>query len=113
MPVQGQLDLSQLLTARDKLDIQEKVAREEYKVSRAERVASIIVETESGKVFDGDEISQGRMARAILGLQSQPEGTTVTWVLADNSVADVTIVELTEALTKAGLRQTEIWTEGA
>lgn len=74
-------------------------------------VDAIKVTTTSGKVFDGDEVSQGRMARAILGLQSQPEGSTVQWVLNDNTVVDVGIAELQEALTLAGLRQTELWVQ--
>ncbi|MNU04313.1 hypothetical protein D3C72_2486760 [compost metagenome] len=51
------------------------------------------------------------MARAILGLQSQPEGSTVQWVLTDNTVLDVGIAELQQALTLAGLRQTELWVQ--
>ncbi len=79
------------------------------KEERARRVAAIVVITESGRAFDGDEISQSRMARAILGLQSQAEGATVRWVLHDNTVVDVGIVEMVEALTMSGLRQTELW----
>jgi hypothetical protein len=83
--------------------------RNAWKLERAKAVATITVTTPSGRVFDGDEDSQGRMARAIIGLQSQAEGATVQWVLADNSVVAVGLAELTEALTLAGLRQTELW----
>lgn len=82
--------------------------REVLKASRAEAVAAIQV-TVNGRVFDGDEISQGRMARAILALQTQPEGTTTVWVLADNTAYAVTITELQEALTLAGAQQTAMW----
>lgn len=85
--------------------------REEFKSGRDDAVSRITVTTASGQVFDGDEISQGRMARSILGMQSQPEGSTVQWVLHDNTVVDVGIVELQEALTLAGLRQTELWVQ--
>ncbi len=87
------------------------VVRERFKADRAEEVARITVTTASGNTFDGDENSQSRMARAILGLQGQPEGSTVQWVLNDNTVVDVGIAELQEALTLAGLRQTELWVQ--
>lgn len=92
----------------DEIEAQE---RERWKRERALLVESIKVTTASGLVFDGDEVSQGRMARAILGLQAQPAGATVKWVLTDNSVVLVAATELTEALTLAGLRQTELWVE--
>ena len=86
--------------------------RDQFKVQRAEAVARIVVQTFSGRTFDGDEISQGRMARAIVALSGEPEGTTVDWVLADNSHAEVDQFELREALKLAGLRQTELWIQG-
>lgn len=86
-----------------------KHARELFKQQRAEAVSRIVVTTASGRTFDGDERSQGRMARAILGLQAAPAGTLVTWVLADNVVVEVGIEELTEALQLAGLEQTRLW----
>lgn len=83
--------------------------RVQFKAQRADAVARITVMTSSGRVFDGDEISQGRMARAIIGLQAQSTGAAVTWVLADNTAVDVDLAELQEALTLAGLRQAELW----
>lgn len=82
--------------------------REEWKASRAAAVEAIDVTTAAGNTFDGDEISQGRMARAILGLQTMP-GSAVTWVLADNSVIQATAAELSEALALAGAAQAAIW----
>lgn len=82
--------------------------RSEWKIRRAERVSAIKVTTSAGHIFDGDEESQGRMARAILGLQSLPGGS-VTWVLADNSVQEVGAAELTEALALAGAEQARLW----
>lgn len=92
-------------------DKKSELEREAFKSARVAAVAGITVTTMSGKVYDGDEVSQGRMARAILGMQSQPEGSTVQWVLHDNTVVDVGIAELQEALTLAGLRQTELWVQ--
>ena len=83
-------------------------AREQAKADRQTAVDSILVTTAAGNTFDGDEISQTRMARAIIALQTT--GTpAVTWVLADNSVIQATAVELSEALALAGAKQAEIW----
>ena len=65
--------------------------RQIFKVERARAVQAITVTTVLGNTFDGDEISQGRMARAILAL---PEGETVRWVLHDNTEIDATEAEL-------------------
>ena len=83
--------------------------REEWKASRAAAVEAIDVTTAAGNTFDGDEISQGRMARAILALNASAPGTTVNWILADNSVIDATAAELTEALALAGAAQAALW----
>jgi hypothetical protein len=87
----------------------EEQLREEWKAQRASQVEAIDVTTAAGNTFDGDEISQGRMARAILALNAAAPGTTVNWVLADNSVIDATVAELTEALALAGAAQAAIW----
>lgn len=71
-------------------------------------VQAIKVTTAAGNTFDGDEISQGRMARAIIALNAT--GTpSVTWVLANNSTIQATAAELTEALSLAGAAQAAIW----
>lgn len=81
---------------------------EEYKKNREVAVAAITVKTASGKVFDGDERSQDRMARAVaLG----SAGELTQWKLADNAIATVTWEELKEALRLAGEAQTAIWTQ--
>lgn len=83
-------------------------ARERAKAARAEAVAAIQVTTSSGKVFDGDEAGQGRLARAIIGMQAAG-ALTWTWTLADNTRAEVTLAELTEALILAGQEQGRLW----
>lgn len=83
--------------------------REEWKKSRAAAVEAIKVTTAAGNTYDGDETSQGRMARAIIALDSSAPGTTVNWVLADNSVIDATAAELAEALALAGAAQAALW----
>lgn len=82
--------------------------REVAKQQRAIAVSAIKVTTSTGKVFDGDEASQGRIARAIIGLQAANVGQ-IAWTLADNSVADVTLAELIEALILAGKEQANLW----
>lgn len=80
-------------------------AREAFKFSRSVVVESIKV-TVGDKVFDGDETSQTRMARAIVVMT---DTETVLWVLADNTQVQVTKAELTEALRLAGEAQTQAW----
>lgn len=87
------------------------IERTLFKAGRQASVEAITVTTSSGRVFDGDEISQGRMARTILSMQGQPDGYTVQWVLSDNTVVDVSAEELHEALKLAGIRQTELWVQ--
>jgi hypothetical protein len=92
-----------VVDATKKLVVDAKIA----KVVRSEAVEAIIVTTASGKAFDGDEVSQGRMARAIA---ASDVGDATVWVLADNAPAMVTHEELKEALRLAGDAQTALWT---
>jgi len=82
--------------------------REAAKAAREAAVAAIKVTTAAGNTFDGDEVSQGRMSRAIIAL-STGLAPSVNWVLADNSVIQATAAELTEALVLAGQAQAAIW----
>ena len=83
--------------------------RDELKAQRDTAVAAIKVTTAAGNTFDGDETSQDRMTRAVVALGAAPAGTTVNWVLADNSVLDASQAELTEALMLAGAAQAALW----
>lgn len=83
-------------------------ARASAKIARSQAVDAIKVKTQAGNTFDGDELSQGRMARAIIAL-STGLAPSVTWVLADNSTIQATAAELTEALVLAGQAQAAIW----
>lgn len=76
------------------------------KLARLGQVREIKVTTQSGKEFDGDEDSQNRMSRAISAMN---DGDNTQWVLADNSVVQVSKVELKEALRLAGAAMTTIW----
>lgn len=81
--------------------------REAFKSNRSIAVQSIKV-TVGDKVFDGDETSQTRMARAIVAMT---DTETVLWVLADNTPVQVTKDELTEALRLAGEAQAQAWVQ--
>jgi len=83
-------------------------ARATAKIARAQAVEAITVTTTAGNTFDGDELSQGRMSRAIIAL-STGLAPSVTWVLADNTTTQTTAAELTEALVLAGMAQAAIW----
>lgn len=82
--------------------------RESAKAARAARVAGIQVTTKAGNTYDGDEVSQGRMARAIVALQAAGV-PSVTWVLANNTVITATVADLAEALALAGAAQAAMW----
>ena len=89
-------------------EVQLVMAREQAKAQRAAAVAAIKVTTAAGNTFDGDERSQDRMARAIIAL-STGWSTSTSWILADNTVIQVTGEELKEALALAGMAQVEAW----
>lgn len=82
--------------------------RETAKAARATAVEAITVTTAAGNTFDGDEVDQGRMARAVIVL-SIGLAASVPWVLADNTVIEATAAELTEALALAGAAQAALW----
>lgn len=92
----------------------EELATEELAQAKAERADAVskITVTVDGMVFDGDEISQERMSRTITAAMATGEDVSAitTWVLADNTVAQVSIKQLAKALRLAGEKQTELWT---
>ncbi|UQY33833.1 hypothetical protein K8U54_19275 [Pseudomonas fulva] len=105
------IDFSQVVTSEDKAYAAAEAERSAFKVERAAQVRRISVTTEAGRCFDGDEISQGRMARAILALDATGPGATVRWVLHDNTAVDVGAPELREALALAGQAQADLWVQ--
>lgn len=88
------------------------IALEQAKAQRADAVSKITVEVD-GMIFDGDETSQTRMGRTVAAAIAEGvdlDTETRTWVLADNTVASVTVRQLTRALRLAGDAQTALWT---
>ena len=92
----------------------EELAAEELAQAKAERATAVsrITVTIDGMTFDGDETSQERMSRTITAAVATGEdmSATTTWVLADNTVAQVSIKQLARALRAAGEAQTSLWT---
>ena len=80
-----------------------------WKTDRQAKVDAITVSVD-GLEFDGDEISQGRMARAVAAADLMTD--TTEWTLADNTIAMVQIQTLKTACRLAGEEQTRIWNEG-
>ena len=70
-------------------------------------VAAIKV-TVNGKVFDGDEVAQGRISRAVAAAESAGV-SAYQWKLADNSVVAVSLDELKQALALAFQAQSALW----
>jgi len=77
------------------------------KQARTDSVAAIQVTTTADNTFDGDEVAQSRMSRAIQVLGTD----TIQWKLADNTFAIVDVAELTEALALAGQAQADLWVQ--
>ena len=82
----------------------------EKKRQRQAAVDAITVTTSTGKTFDGDETSQGRMARAILTAQIAGIVET-TWVLANNITTLITLAELQEALALSVQAMGAMWAD--
>lgn len=91
-------------------EVAEAEALEAAKAERAAAVAALTVEVD-GMVFDGDEKAQERMSRTITAATATGASMddTTTWVLHDNTVATVTIMQLATALRLAGEAQTALW----
>lgn len=108
----GPMPEGALLEAPAKTD--DELAAEELAQAKAERADAVsrITVTVDGMVFDGDEVSQERMSRTITAAVATGEdmSATTTWVLADNTVAKVSIKQLAQALRAAGEQQTKLWT---
>ena len=76
------------------------------KSNRTTLVENIEVEY-NGVVYQGDEISQDRMSRAINSLPD--DVVTILWKSKDNSNQELTRLDLKEILFLAGQEQTRIW----
>ncbi|MFZ6767525.1 DUF4376 domain-containing protein [Undibacterium sp. Di26W] len=90
------------------IDVKKAAAIRESKKAQRQAIVDAITVVVGEKVFDGDEVSQGRMARALIALQFANLSST-KWTLANNETVSVTVPELSQALILSGQRQTDIW----
>ena len=103
----GEATLESWIGSQREADYLAAKADGDWKASRTAAVAGITV-TVDGLTFDGDEVSQGRMARAVVA--SDNDTDTTVWVLANNEPTLVTRSQLKQALRLAGDEQTAVWT---
>lgn len=90
--------------------LEAKVLAEKLKADKDAKLAAIVVEV-NGKVFDGNEKARNNMLASIQASQLLNIESTY-WKLADNSVIEVTVDEVKEALALAIQRVGEIVTNG-
>ena len=87
---------------------QKQIIYNQWKAERQLKVDNIEVEL-NGVIYQGDETSQTRIARAV----SVMEDTDITmWVAKDNSVNELSKADLKYILREAGIKQTLVWNEG-
>jgi len=79
--------------------------REALKKARKKAVDNISVEVD-GLVFDGDELSQARMAKVLLTMEASE---TISWVLKNNETASITKATLKAVLKAATTKQSLLW----
>jgi hypothetical protein len=77
-----------------------------WKSSRQALVDNIEV-TLNTVIYQGDELSQTRMSRAIVALPD--DVVTISWVAKDNTVQLLNRVQLTGLLLQAGQAQSAVW----
>lgn len=103
------IDWNQQVTAAQHQAAADLRARNELKTERQAQTKAIRVTTVMGNVFQGDEVSQSRMANVLAAYAEELPDGTVDWILADNTVATVTMAELEEALRLSVDAQNAIW----
>lgn len=87
--------------------LKHKASRSDKKLLRSQRIQNLRVVVD-GLSFDGDEASQQRMALRAQRMRANGQ-STVRWVLADNTEADVTVEQLEQALDLALQEQGKLW----
>ncbi|HHQ4611966.1 TPA: hypothetical protein ACSP2F_000054 [Aeromonas veronii] len=103
------IDWGKVVTVAEKDRLRSEQGYAKWKQERAALVAAIVV-TVGGHAYQGDELSQGRMARTIAA--SSSDSDTVEWTLSDNTVYGVQVSEIREALRLSVMEQTRIWNNG-
>lgn len=81
------------------------IQRQQFKAARQAKLDSLVVEVD-GMAFQADELSQARIARAVLAMNDYD---TTKWTLADNTVRVVSKSQLLDVMRLATQEQTRIW----
>lgn len=79
--------------------------KQQEKEYRNNLVSSIEI-VYDGIIYQGDEISQGRMSRVI---SSMLDTDTIMWKAKDNSKVKLTKIDLTQILRLSTIEQTKVW----
>ena len=80
-----------------------------WKQTRQVKIDAIEV-TYKGVIYQGDETSQTRMTKAITALPDST--TTVPWTAKNNTIQNLTKVDLQVILLDAGTQQSVLWNQG-
>ena len=94
-------------TLEDKLAKQKQAEYQSWKSERQNKVDNLEV-IYNEVVYQGDELSQTRMARAVSVMD---DSETTQWVAKDNSIQTLNKADLSAILKEAGIKQTLIWNE--
>lgn len=103
------IDWSQQITAAENQAAADQRTRDQMRREREQQTDAILVTTSQGNVFQGDEISQTRMSHMLAAYAEEMPDATVNWIMADNSVVNITLAELDEALRLSVDAQNAIW----
>ena len=79
--------------------------KQQEKEHRNNLVSSIEI-VYDGIVYQGDEVSQGRISRVI---NSMLDTDTIMWKAKNNSKVELTKIDLTKILRLATIEQTKVW----
>lgn len=96
-----------VIVVEDVEGISEDQLIKDKKTIRNNTIAHLTVKV-NGKVFNADQTSQSRIKNAIDHLEMTGKQSK-DWVMADNSICEVTVEELKEAYIKALDLQDSIW----
>lgn len=86
-------------------EIPDEISKMYLKINRQEIVENIEV-IYNDVVYQGDEKSQDRMSRAIVGMD---DNDTIEWTAKDNSKVTLLRSDLKQILRLAGIEQTKVW----
>ncbi len=100
------------ITPKEPQKTKEELKKEKLKELNKQRQAELDIAKVSYKnnLYDADEVSQSRMARALLALG---EDDKQFWITADDKMVELTKADFREILRLAGVNQTRIWVKYA